>query len=349
MKAPSKGSSELRRFGRPLLRSLELGLDYMSWGVLAMFAAYMLSGFVVVRSDEVAVVLRFGGLAGGTPATAVRQPGLHYTLPQPVDEIVRVKVKKVYELEIRDLHFPRPTPERGAPPALETIDPVREGYALTGDRNIIQVDMVARYRIDDPVAFALHQATPQELLRDTIMTATVRTMGEVEVDSLLSDGRSQFQVQVVQRAQERLNQSGAGMSLASLEITELAPPRQVRTEFEQVQNAFIDIETMLKGAQKEREEAIPRAKADRNEAVRDAESYATELLARARGDAAVWRDLYAEYKKNPRVVRERVYLEAIESSLPNAERIRWVPAPTGARYGDGDFRITVPANPRWAR
>lgn len=349
MKPPSQGASELRRFGRPLLRSLELSLDYMSWGVLVMFVAYLLSGITVVRPDEVGVVLRFGGLAGGTPATALRQPGLHFTLPMPIDEVVRVKVEKVYELEIRDLHFPRPAEGDSGPETLTTIDPVVEGYALTGDRNIVQVDMVARYQVDDPVSFALHQAAPQQLLRDSVMAATVRSMGEVKVDSLLSDGRAQFQVHVVQRAQRRLDDANAGIALVSLEITELAPPRHVRHEFDQVQNAFIDIETMLKGAQRDRETAIPEAKADQNRTVREAQSYAAGLLANARGDAGVWRELFAEYRKNPQVVRDRVYLEAVEGSLSKTERLRWVPPPTGARYGDGDFRITIPANPRWAQ
>ncbi|MEL6196119.1 MAG: protease modulator HflK [Myxococcota bacterium] len=384
MRPPSDGSGELRRFTGPILGSLEVGLNYMGWGVLLMFAAYFLSGFVVVASDEVAVVLRFGGFAGGTPATALRQPGLHFTLPSPIDEVIRVKVEKIYELDVSGLHFRRPggaadqieltganglrepvrpargtgvirtggiprrTPQNRFPARTSddgtTIDPVVEGYALTGDRNIVQIDMVARYQIEDPVAFALHQAEPEQLLRDSIMAAAVRSMGDAEVDSLLSDGRSQFQIQVVQRAQAGLQETGAGIALVSLEIIELAPPRHVRSEFEQVQNAFIEMETKLKGANKEREEALPRAKAERNTAVRAAESYATELLAEVRGDARMWRDLYAEYRKNPRVVRERMYLEAMEDSLPNAGRRRWVPPPTGSRYSE--FRLTIPASPR---
>ncbi len=340
----SQGSSELRRFGGPLLRSFEFGLNYLRWGALALCLAYLFSGLVVVRSDEVAVVLRFGALAGGTPATALRHAGMHYTLPRPIDEVVRVKVKKVYELEIYDLHYRRPGDKKQNRSRRKTIDPALEGYALTGDHNVVQVDMVARYQIEDPVAFALLQAMPEELLRDAIMAATVRTMGEVEVDSVLSEGRSQFQLTVVQRAQDRLDQAACGLSLVSLEVTELAPPRQVQAEFEQVQNAFIDMETQVKEARKLREEEVPLAQAARDQALREAEGYAAELLALARGDAGMWRDLYAEYRKNPRVVRERVYLEAIEASLPNSGRLRWVPPPPdGVRYEPEGFRLSIPA------
>lgn len=341
---PSRGSSELRRFSGPVLRSFELGLGYLRWGVLALLLAYLLSGLVVVRSDEVAVVLRFGALAGGTAATALRHPGMHYSLPRPLDEVVRVRIKKVYELEIYNLHYRRPGDTEVTRSRRKTIDPVIEGYALTGDHNVVQVDMVARYQIQDPVAFALLQAAPERLLRDAIMAATVRTMGEVEVDSVLSEGRSQFVIRVVQRAQDRLDRAGSGLDLVSLEVTDLAPPRQVQAEFEQVQNAFIDMETQVKEARKLREEEVPLAEASRDQALREAEGYAAELLAKARGDAGMWRDLYAEYRKNPRVVRERVYLEAIETSLPRSGRIRFVPPPSnGVRYGPEGFRLSIPA------
>jgi len=345
MPAPEiKAPSELRRFGGPVLRSFELGLAYLRWGVLALVAAYLLSGLVVVRSDEVAVVLRFGALAGGTPATALRHAGLHYTLPRPIDEVVRVKVRKVYELEIYDLHFRRPGDPGSNRSRRKTIDPVQEGYALTGDHNVVQVDMVARYQVEDPVAFALLQAAPEDLLRDAVMAATVRTMGEVEVDTVLSEGRSQFVIQVVQRTQDRLDRTSSGVSLVSLEVTELAPPRQVQAEFEQVQNAFIDMETQVKEARKLREEEVPLAQAARDQALREAEGYAAELMGQARGDAGMWRDLFAEYRKNPQVVRQRVYLEAIETSLPNAGRLRWVPPPpNGQRYSPEGFRLSIPA------
>jgi membrane protease subunit HflK len=339
-----QGASELRRFSTPVLKSFELLLAYLRWGLLVLLVGYLLSGLSVVRSDEVAVVLRFGALAGGTPATALRHSGLHYTLPRPIDELVRVKVEKVYELEIADLHYRVQGEASANRSRRKTIDPVAEGYALTGDHNIVQVDMIARYQIHDPVAFALHQAQAHQLLRSAVMAAAVRTMGEVEVDSVLSEGRSQFVILVVQRAQERLDRVDSGMSLVTIEVTDLAPPRQVQAEFEQVQNAFIDMETQVKEARKLREEEVPLAQASRDQALREAQAYAAELLALARGDAAMWRDLYAEYRQNPRVLRERLYLEGIETSLPRSARLRWVPPPPdGRRYAPEGFRISIPA------
>jgi len=322
----------------PVLSSFEGALGYLRWLFPVLLVSYLLSGVIVVGSDEVAVVMRFGELSGGSAASAQRFPGMHYTLPRPLDEVVRVKVKKVYEIEISDLHSRgRETPWPSA-----TIDPTDEGYVLTGDRNVVQVDMMARYMVSEPVAFALHQADPEGVLKSAIMAATVRTMGEVEVDSVLSEGRAAFIVNVVQRAQQRLDRVQAGIDLVSIEVTDLAPPIQVKEEFDQVQAAFIDMQTQVTQAKKQRESEVPKAESDRERSQREAEVYAAELLAKARGEAAMWSELYEEYRRDPRVVRDRLYHESTEESLSKASRLRFIPPPpNGRNYNKDSFRISI--------
>ena len=83
------------------------------------------------------------------------------------------------------------------------------------------------------------------------------------------------------------------------------------------------------------------AQAERDEELRDAEAYAAELVAEARGDADAWRNLYAEYRQNPAVLRQRLYLESIETSLPKTRSLRFVPPPDGRRYPPNSFRLSI--------
>jgi len=252
-----------------------------------LLVGYLSSGVIVVDSDEVAIVMRMGALSGGNASSAQKFPGMHYTMPRPIDEVLRVKVKKVYELNIDELYSrggPSPWPS-------QTIDPTEEGYVLTGDRNVVQVNLTARYLISDPIAFALHQSEPEEVLKSAIMAATVRTMGQFEVDSVLSDGRASFIAKVVQRAQGRLEGAGAGIDLVDIEVTDLAPPLQVKEDFEQVQAAFIDMQTQVTEAKRSRELEIPKAQAARDQNLREAQIYAAERLAQARGETTMERSL----------------------------------------------------------
>ena len=90
-----------------------------------------------------------------------------------------------------------------------------------------------------------------------------------------------------------------------------------------------------------RTQARPRAQAKRNQQLRDAEAYAAGVMANARGDAAAWQELYAEYRRDPLVLRERLYVETIEGALPKTANLRFVPPPDGRRYPADTFRLSI--------
>lgn len=337
-------NSETRRLFAPMMGAAERTLRLLPTMGVLLTLAYLLSGATVVASDEVAFIVRMGKLVGGRNAAALHHPGLMFALPRPIDEVVKVRVKKVYELEISGLHYQAQDEEQGFFDSVgnaNTIDPERVGYCLTGDRNIIQALIVARYQVSDPVTYSLLQAAPEDLLRDAVMASMVRSVGASNVDTLLSEGRKDLALTVGLRAQKRLDRAAAGIDLVSIEFTDLAPPRQVMEDFKRVQNAFIDKETQLKEALKYREMELPKAQAEAGTLLREAEGYANEVLATARGDADAFRTVWNEYRKNPRVVRERLYREGLEKTLEGAGRTRFVPPPVGSRYEQ--FRITIPA------
>ena len=64
-----------------------------------------------------------------------------------------------------------------------------QGYAVTGDENIVHVDMVARYRVRDPAEWAFYGPKAEDVLRVEVTAAMVRSLGEMGVDRVLSDGR----------------------------------------------------------------------------------------------------------------------------------------------------------------
>ena len=56
------------------------------------------------------------------------------------------------------------------------LDPVTQGYALTGDQNIVHVDMVARYRVRDPAEWAFYGPKAEDVLRVEVTAAMVRSL-----------------------------------------------------------------------------------------------------------------------------------------------------------------------------
>ena len=177
-----------------------------------------------MRPDEVAVILRWGRLVGDTPALQEHGPGLLFAFPRPMDRVVRVQVKHVWEVAVSTLASCPQRRIRRVPVSTSTLDPLTQGYALTGDQNIVHVDMVARYRVRDPAEWAFYGPKAEDVLRVEVTAAMVRSLGEMGVDRVLADGRKNLIATATRRAQAGLDASHSGLELSSLELTRLAPP-----------------------------------------------------------------------------------------------------------------------------
>lgn len=144
--------SEIRRLVAPIARLLDRAWQRMHWWIGAMALLYFLSGITIVKSDEVAVILRWGRLVGETAALQTHGPGLLFALPEPIDQVVRVQVKKVSEVSVGTLIA---SPDDEEENDSSTLSPF-QGYAITGDHNVVQLDMVARYRVREPAEWAFY-------------------------------------------------------------------------------------------------------------------------------------------------------------------------------------------------
>ena len=330
--------SELRRLLAPLEPLADRLFRLLPVWIGLLFAAWLVSGVTIVRADEVALVLRFGALVNAGTAQAVHEPGLLVAMPKPIGDVVRVPVRKVFEVELRELHF-----RRGAADALpsspEGADPREVGYAVTGDRNIVHAAMVARYQIADPVAYTFGIADPERLLGRVVVDELGRAIGSRTVDAVLTDGRADLVDDVARASQARLDALGAGLSLVSLELEDLAPPPQVQDEFAAVQSASIQAQTLVQRAREYEAELLPAARSIRTTQMSDAEADAALMVGTARGEAEAFRSLAVEVQRNPRVVRDRLYRERLGTSLKRAGQVQFIPPPAGGRY-DG-FRVTV--------
>ncbi len=231
--------SEIGRLTAPVVQALDAAWQKMHWWIAAMAILYTVSGITVVKSDEVAVVLRWGRLVGATPALQQHGPGLLFAFPRPVDRVVRVPVKHVWEIGVNTLSVVgRNNAEEDDVASYLTLDPLTQGYALTGDQNIVRVAMAVRYRVRDPAEWAFYGPPSEDILRVEAAAAMVRSLGEMGVDRVLADGRKSLIATATRRAQAGLDESHSGLELSSLELTRLAPPTALAGAFDAVQSAY---------------------------------------------------------------------------------------------------------------
>jgi membrane protease subunit HflK len=210
---------------------------------------------------------------------------------------------------------------------VSSFNPLEQSYCITGDFNVVLPRVIVKYRISDPIAWTLAVVDPEKMLRDAVGAELVHTIGEMEVDYILTEGKSVLANAVKTRSQARLDAVGAGLRIVSIEINELIPPRSILPDFQAVQSAAIEKETVIRNAQTYQAQRIPQAEAEATQIETQAEAYSVTTIARANADANAFTELLTEYRLNPDVVRERLRNEYLARALVKAGSRYVAPGP----------------------
>ena len=285
---------------------------YIVLGVLA--ALWLASGIYTVDPDEKAVILRFGKVQ------RVVDPGLHYHLPSPIEMHIIRSVTRVYREEIgfRTIHPGPPARYRQRP---------NESLMLTGDLNIVNVELVVQYKVSS-VVDALFQVNGlgtfegggEGLVHDACEAALRQVVGRRGIDEVLTEGKLEVQIAIKERLQELFRTYRCGLTVESVQLQSVGPPEQVDAAFKDVASAKEDRERLVNEARGYQNDVIPKARGEAERMVKEAEAYAVERVRRAQGDADRFGAVYAEYVKAPKVTEKRLYIETMERVLPGLQK-----------------------------
>ena len=104
------------------------------------------------------------------------------------------------------------------------------------------------------------------------------------------------------------------------EIDKADPPQQVIEAFNDVNVAEQDAETNINRATQYANQVVPQARGTAQRLLQEAEGYRDQIVADAQGEASRFEQIYEEYRKAPRVTRERMYLETMERVLERTDK-----------------------------
>ena len=131
--------------------------------IAALCVGFLFSCIFQVKQNEVAIILRFGSPVGSTAAEQVLHAGLHWALPYPIDEIVKIPVGESRSVRSTTGWYLQSDADAAAgqkPDELPSLTPGRDSYVLTGDGNILHVRATVFYRLSNPVAFTFNFDNP---------------------------------------------------------------------------------------------------------------------------------------------------------------------------------------------
>jgi membrane protease subunit HflK len=374
-KLPELPLNEFDPGSKSLAEALRISFILLKGIMILLVVAFACSGFFTVDRDEVAVILRLGKIKG-VGEQAILGPGARWSIPYPVDEVIKIPVKRVQSLAIDDFWYFETEQEKLAnKPILvnpgQPLMPQRDGYVITrndkiealegNDYNIVHCKWVLTYKISDPLEFFrnvyIDKAKPGEdfydvatktvnpMLRNVAGKAIVATMVNYSIDEALVRAEG-IAVKVKDRMSRELAAMNTGIVVDTMQMVRVTWPRQVDAEFQNLIGARQESEKGMSEAKGYTEQTLNEAggpvtsvllaklksgdeqgieelwgqlAGQSQKVISEARAYRTKVVEDARSNAEYMQSLLPEYRKRPQLVIQKIYQDAIEEVMANAD------------------------------
>nr|MBQ8245340.1 FtsH protease activity modulator HflK [Oscillospiraceae bacterium] len=290
---PQKKKPDFKRAGKTVL------VVILALVVLSMAGTC----FYTVDDKQQAVVTTFGKV------TDITDAGVHFKLPFGIQQVQKVDVNVYQKIELgysSDGDYYNVNED--------------ESTMITGDYNIVNVDFFVEYKISDPVQYLYSSNGPELILRNLIQSQVRNVVGSSTVDAVLTDGKENIQMQVKDLVAEILEEYDIGLTLVDVKIQDAEPPTtDVIEAFKAVETAKQQAETVINDAKAYQNAQLPKAQAEADKLIRNAEFLKQKRVNEAKEQVAMFTAMYVEYAQNPAITRSRMYYETISQVLPGVK------------------------------
>ncbi|MFN7937392.1 MAG: FtsH protease activity modulator HflK [Bryobacteraceae bacterium] len=269
-------------------------------------AVWVLSAVYIVPADQQAVVTRLGAVV--EPRVT---PGIHISLPWPIDRVTKLKVQQLQRLVIGGAISD--TVVGRAQPLLSQF--------LSGDQNIIHMRVVVQYSVGVPADYLFRAEDVSRLVAVSVESELARRIAAHSVDAVLTTEKAAIQEEVRAAAQKLINDYRAGVLLASINIESASPPPEAADAFRDVASARADSSRIVNESQGYANDVIPKARGQAQQMLESAAAYKQRKINEAQGDASRFTQVAAEYSKASEVNGRRIYMETMEQVLPRIRKL----------------------------
>jgi membrane protease subunit HflK len=283
-------------------------------GVLVAAAAWLFASTYTVRPEQQSIELFLGKFSG------IGTEGLNFA-PWPV-----------VTAEVFDVTTNR-TESLGAS---NRADGDNDGLMLTTDQNIVDIDFQVVWNIKDAEQFKFSLRDPEASVRAISVSAMREVIAQSELAPILNRDRGLVQEQVQTLIQGVLDDRETGINVLRVNVNKVDPPQETvvvtdaqgSTTNVSVVDAFRDVQA----AEQERDQLERQADAYANQKTAEARGESAKLLEAAEGyrareingaigEASRFEAVLTEYEAAPDVTRKRLYLETMERVLSQVDKI----------------------------
>lgn len=268
---------------------------------------WLISGFYQVQPSEQGVVLRLGKYIDTTDA------GLHYHLPYPIDSVYIVDISKERSLNLGVAENDRTV--------RNSLNALTESHMLTGDENIVDINLTVVWNIKDAQDYLFKTRTPESTVRVAAQSVLREIIGQSKMEDIITGDRNKIENDTKKELQGLLDSFETGVNIVRVKLQKADPPKQVVDAFNEVQRAKTDAERFKNEAEAYANEVLPKAEGEAIKRTQEAEAYKQAAISKAQGEAKRFSSVYEAYKNGRLVTAKRLYLETIEDVLKKTKTV----------------------------
>ena len=235
----------------------------------------------------------------------IGQPGLNFApWPLVTHEVIPVTTERVEELGLG-----RET-ARGD-----------DGLMLTTDENVVDIDFQVVWNVLDPAEYLFNLRDPESTVRAVSEAAMREVIARSELAPILNRDRAMIAAAVHDNVQGTLDTYDAGINIVRVNLDRADPPEDVIDAFREVQAAEQVRDRLERQADAYANQVLAGARGEAAEVLEQAEAYRARVVNEAQGEASRFTAVLDEYAQAPEVTRKRLYLETMEEVLGRVDKV----------------------------
>ncbi len=235
-------------------------------------------------------------------------PGFRWRAPWPIqsNEVVNISQIRKIEIGYRN-NIKNKIPE--------------ESLMLTNDENLIDVQVTVQFRLKSPEDYLFNNLNTDHTIKLSVESALREIIGRYKMDFILYEAREKVAQDTAALAQEILDRYKTGVLLSGVILQNAQPPEPVQSAFDDAVKAGQDRDRQKNEGESYANDVIPKAKGMAARMLEDAAGYSARVVGNAEGDAERFNQVVAEYQRAPAVTRSRMYLETMQQVFSNVTKV----------------------------
>ena len=294
------------------LWSIKYVRHILPYGIICAALLFWVStGIVYVQSHQEAAVFRLGALQEKT-----LEPGLHLTLPYPIDQSEIYDTQTVNKMTI------------GYKSTEEQDNVWTQGHGeseykllLGSGKELVSINLRLEYKISDLKKYLRTSSAPENILEakayELITDRTICT----DLDTILATNRETFSDTLAESLSEELEKSGIGLQVVGVVLESIHPPVEVADVYEKFIAAEIDAERYILEAEGEAASLIAMAETEKHVIVNAANVNYYDKIAKATVEISEFMAAVNASNEYPDEYKYLKYLNAITEAYGNSRLV----------------------------